>query len=114
MKKMQAAENRNVRASIQNAQLMLYALAISPAAANPMAVDPNDAICRNAFAAVSSSSLAISGMSASYAGSKNCFTPALTRIATNSSATSTPMRNGMIATTIACPRLLASITERRS
>jgi hypothetical protein len=27
-----------------------------------MAVEPNDAICRNAFAAASSSSLAISGM----------------------------------------------------
>ena len=38
---------------------------MSPAAANPMAVEPNDAICRKAFAAVSSSSLAISGMSAS-------------------------------------------------
>ena len=111
---MQNAETTKVRESIQNAQRMSNAAASRPAAAKPMAVDPNEAIWRNALAAVSSSSDAISGISASYAGSKNCLMPALTRIATNRSAVSTPMRNGMIATTIAWPRLDAIITERRS
>ena len=50
-----------------------------PAPANPIAVEPNEAIDRNEFAAASSSSLAISGMRLSCAGSKNCLTPALTR-----------------------------------
>ena len=52
-------------------------LASRPAAANPIAVEPNDAIDRNELAAASSSSLAISGMRLSWAGSKNCLTPAL-------------------------------------
>ncbi len=43
---MQPAENRKVRASIQNAQLMLNADASRPAPANPIAVEPNDAIER--------------------------------------------------------------------
>ena len=59
---MQPAENRNVRASIQNAHSMLKADASRPAPANPIAVDPNDAIERKALAAASSSSDAISGM----------------------------------------------------
>ena len=62
---MQKAETMNVSESIQNAQRMSNADASRPATAKPMAVDPNDAIWRNALAAVSSSSLAISGMSAS-------------------------------------------------
>ena len=61
---MQAAENTKVSESIQNASRMSMA-ASRPAAANPIAVDPNDAIWRKALAAVSSSSLAISGISAS-------------------------------------------------
>ena len=56
--------------------------ASSPAPAKPIAVEPNEAIDRNALAAASSSSLAISGMRLSCAGSKNCLTPAL-----NSSST---------------------------
>ena len=44
---------------------MLNADASSPAPANPMAVDPNEAIDRNALAAASSSSLAISGITLS-------------------------------------------------
>ncbi len=37
-------------------------LASRPAPANPMAVEPNEAIDRNALAAFSSSSVAISGI----------------------------------------------------
>ncbi len=51
-------------------------LARIPAPAKPMAVDPKEAIDRNELAAASSSSLAISGMRLSCAGSKNCLTPA--------------------------------------
>ena len=51
--------------------------ASSPAPANPIAVEPNDAIDRNELAAASSSSLASSGIRLSWAGSKNCLTPAL-------------------------------------
>ena len=61
---MHPAETMNVIASIQNAQRTSIAVS-RPAAANPIAVEPNDAIDRNALAAVSSSSLAISGMRAS-------------------------------------------------
>ena len=59
-----------------NAHCSPTVLASRPAPAKPMAVEPNAAIDRNALAAVSSSSLAISGMSESWAGSKNCLTPA--------------------------------------
>ncbi len=52
-------------------------LARRPAPANPIAVEPKAAIDRNALAADSSSSLAISGIRLSCAGSKNCLTPAL-------------------------------------
>ena len=51
-----------MRESIQNAQSRLNAEASRPAAANPMAVEPNEAIWRYALAAASSSSLAISGI----------------------------------------------------
>ena len=61
---MQPAENTNVSASIQNASRMSID-ASRPAPAKPMALEPNEAICRKALAAVSSSSLAISGISAS-------------------------------------------------
>ena len=44
--RMQPAENTKVRASIQNAQSMLSADASSPAPANPIAVEPNEAIDR--------------------------------------------------------------------
>ena len=43
-RKMQPAENRNVRESIQNAHSMLNADASRPAPAKPIAVEPNDAI----------------------------------------------------------------------
>ncbi len=59
---MQPAENRNVSASIQNAQSTENADASSPAAAKPIAVEPNEAIDRYALAAASSSSVAISGI----------------------------------------------------
>jgi len=52
-------------------------LARMPAPAKPIAVEPKAAIDRNEFAAASSSSLAISGMRLSWAGSKNCLMPAL-------------------------------------
>jgi hypothetical protein len=52
----------------------------SPAPAKPMAVEPKAAIDRKALAAASSSSFAISGIRLSWAGSKNCLTPALSRI----------------------------------
>ena len=55
-----------------------------PAPANPIAVEPNEAIDRNELAAASSSSLAISGMRLSWAGSKNCLTPALSSSSTYS------------------------------
>ena len=58
-----------------------------PRAGEPDRVDPNEAIDRNELAAASSSSLAISGIRLSCAGSKNCLTPAL-----NSSRTYSPMR----------------------
>ena len=61
-KKMQPAENTNVSESIQNAHSMLNAEASRPAPANPMAVEPNEAIERKALAAASSSSDAISGI----------------------------------------------------
>ena len=64
-------------ASMMNAQVRSTVLASRPAAAKPMAVEPNDAMDRNEFAPASSSSLAISGIRLSWAGSKNCFTPAL-------------------------------------
>ena len=59
-----------------NAQVSPTVEASRPAPANPMAVDPKAAMDRNALAAASSSSLAISGMRLSWAGSKNCLTPA--------------------------------------
>jgi hypothetical protein len=55
-------------------------LARRPATANPIAVDPKDAIDRNELADESSSSVASSGIRLSYAGSKNCLTPALSRM----------------------------------
>ena len=54
-------------------------LARRPAPANPIAVEPKEAIDRNELAAASSSSLASSGIKLSWAGSKNCLTPALSR-----------------------------------
>ena len=47
------------------AQVRPTVLASRPAPANPIAVEPNEAIDRNALAAFSSSSVAISGMSVS-------------------------------------------------
>ena len=73
---MRAAATTKEIESRTNAHWSPIVLARSPAPAKPMAVEPNAAIERNAFAAESSSSLAISGMSESWAGSKNCFTPA--------------------------------------
>ena len=73
-------------------------LARRPAAANPIAVDPNDAIDRNEFADESSSSVASSGIRLSYAGSKNCLTPALSRMSAYRPTTaidSMPMTNAM-------------------
>ena len=61
---MHRADTRKVSESNQNASRMSIE-ARRPAPANPIAVDPNEAIWRNALAAVSSSSLAISGISAS-------------------------------------------------
>ena len=60
---------------MMKAQVSPTVPASRPAPANPMAVEPNDAIERNEFAAASSSSLAISGIRLSCAGSKNCLTP---------------------------------------
>ena len=59
------AHTRNDRASRMNAQVRPTVLARRPAPAKPMAVEPNEAIERNALAAFSSSSVAISGMSVS-------------------------------------------------
>jgi hypothetical protein len=73
---MQAAETRKVSASSQKAHSIGNCEAISPAAAKPIAVEPKSAIERNEFAAASSSSDATSGITASWAGSKNCLTPA--------------------------------------
>ena len=74
---MQPAAKRKVAASMMNAQVRPTVLASRPAAANPMAVEPNEAIDRNEFAAASSSSLAISGIRLSCAGSKNCLIPGI-------------------------------------
>ena len=76
MSAMQPAEKRNDAASRMNAHCRPTVPASSPAPANPIAVDPNDAIDRNELAAASSSSLATSGIRLSWAGSKNCLTPA--------------------------------------
>ena len=48
-----------------NAHVSPTVLARRPAPANPIAVDPNEAIDRKALAAFSSSSVAISGISVS-------------------------------------------------
>ena len=74
---MQPAAKRKVPASMMNAHVRPTVPASRPAAANPMAVEPNDAIDRNEFAAASSSSLAISGIRLSCAGSKNCLIPGI-------------------------------------
>ena len=70
-----AAEKRNVSASMQKAIAISPVEARNPAPANPIAVEPNELIDRNEFAAASSSSVATSGIRLSWAGSKNCFTP---------------------------------------
>ena len=62
---------------MMNAHVRSTVLASRPAPAKPIAVEPNEAIDRNELAAASSSSLAISGIRLSWAGSKNCLTPAL-------------------------------------
>jgi hypothetical protein len=74
---MQPAANRNDAASSRNAHCSPTVPASRPAPANPTAVEPNPAIDRNELAAASSSSLAISWIRLSWAGSKNCLTPAL-------------------------------------
>jgi hypothetical protein len=71
---MQTAETMKVVASNQNARFRLIE-ASSPAAANPIAVEPNELIDRKALAAASSSSEATSGRTLCSAGSKNCLTP---------------------------------------
>src|SRR3954447_2909379 len=80
IREINAAETRNVIESIQNAQVRSNTDARRPAPANPIAVEPNDAIWRNELAAASSSSVARSGMMLSLAGSKNCLTAALARM----------------------------------
>ena len=77
---MQPAEKTNVAESMMNAQYRSTVLASRPAAAKPMAVDPNEAMDRNELADNNSSSLASSGIRLSCAGSKNCLTPALSRM----------------------------------
>jgi hypothetical protein len=72
-----------------------------------MAVDPNDAIDRNELADRSSSSVASSGIRLSWAGSKNCLTPALSRIRAYNPTTamdSIPITNAMSVTMTACTR----------
>ena len=78
MSAMQPAAKTNDTASMMNAHCSPTLPASNPAPAKPMAVEPNEAIDRNEFAAASSASLAISGMRLSCAGSKNCLMPALT------------------------------------
>ncbi len=79
MRVMSPAATTNEMASRMNAHWSPTVLASRPAPAKPIAVEPNAAIDRNALAADSSSSLAISGISESWAGSKNCLTPAFSR-----------------------------------
>ena len=117
MRPMQPAEKRNVAASMMNAQFSPTVLASRPAAANPMAVEPNDAIDRNEFAAASSSSLAISGIRLSCAGSKNCLTPALIRrrgYRPGRAIASIPMTNAMSPTTTAWVRQVQIMIRCRS
>ena len=88
-----------------------------PAPANPIAVDPNEAIDRNEFAAASSSSLAISGIRLSWAGSKNCLTPALIRRSTYSpmiAIDSIPITTAISATVTAWIRQVAIMIFFRS
>ena len=59
---MSAAATTNGQASRMNAQVSPTVLARRPAPANPIAVEPNEAIERNALAGRSSSSLASSGI----------------------------------------------------
>ena len=92
-------------------------LASRPAPANPIAVEPNEAIDRNELAAASSSSLAISGMRLSWAGSKNCFTPALTGAAgeqPGSAIASIPMTNAISDTMTAWMRQVPIMIRLRS
>ena len=117
MRLMKAAAIRKVPASRMNAQVSPMVPASRPAPANPMAVDPNDAIDRNEFAAASSSSLAISGIRLSCAGSKNCLTPALRRrrrYRPGRAMASIPMTTAMSPTTTAWVRQVQTMIRCRS
>ncbi len=114
---MHPAAKRNDAASMTKAHTSPTLPASRPAPAKPIAVDPKLAMDRNEFAAASSSSLAISGIRLSWAGSKNCLTPALTRSRRNrpsSAIASMPMTTAMSATTTAWTRQVARMTPRRS
>ena len=117
MRPMQAAEKMNVPASMMNAHWSPTVLASSPAPANPMAVDPNDAIERKELAAASSSSLAISGIRLSWAGSKNCLTPAFNRMSAyrpGKGRPSIPITTAIVATMTAWTRQVTIMIRFRS
>ncbi len=70
------AENAKLAASSTNAHWTSPSAAISPPAAKPTAVEPNELMAISELAAPSSSSGAISGSVASRAGAKNSLTAA--------------------------------------
>ena len=111
------AHTTNDAASMMNAQVRSTVLASRPAPAKPMAVEPNEAMDRNEFAAASSSSLAISGIRLSWAGSKNCFTPALRSSRTyrpGRAIASMPITKASVATITAWMRQVAMRIRLRS
>ena len=89
-------------------------MASRPAAANPTAVEPNDLIERNASAAASSSSSATSGITLSWAGSKNWATAEFRRMITYSQATPNEIASGIDATSAARSRSDAIMILLRS
>ena len=111
------AVTTNDAESRMNAHWMPTVLARRPAPAKPMAVEPNAAIDRKAFAADSSSSVASSGMMLSYAGSKNCLTPALISRSVKSPRSampSIPTTTAMSPTTTAWMRQVTIMIRLRS
>ena len=114
---MQPAANRNEAASMMNAQVRPTLPASRPAPAKPIAVEPNEAIDRNELAEASSSSLATSGMRLSWAGSKNCLTPALNNSSTyrlGRAIASIPMTTAMSPTATAWTRHVPIMIRLRS
>ncbi len=93
---------------------MEYCDTSSPAAAKPTAVEPNALICIRAFAAASSSSVAISGSSVACAGSQNWPTALDSTTITYSQPIPKGNTNGISAASSARSRSALSMIRLRS